>query len=335
MPPAGSSAIDAAEEGFQARLFNAAGDDQALGLVELASIDLDDRRLLWVDLTGPASALLPQVCQALDIDLHTLHGWDQGTNPALGKQDELFWLRVVAINDEGDHEDVRGTVLTLIAARNIVISMHDSHLSFLQELRSREEGGSKVGVLSAESFVASLLDWQLSTYFEAIADYELAVERLEIRILDDQSSACLPELRRLRRWASRLRRMLVPHRVVYASLSRPDFRPDAPGEASRHFGALDTRFERAMDMVENARELVLGSFALFSSQTDLKTNEFMRTLTFVTVITGALATLVGALGMNFDAAFFSTKDTGFWVAVALLAGLTIIATLIGRWRRWF
>jgi len=227
---------------------------------------------------------------------------------------------------------VRGTVLTLIAGRNVVISLHDSPLAFVQELRAREEGGSMVGVLSAESFVASLLDWQLSTYLDAITKYELAIERLEIRILDAKSSACLPELRR---WAARLRRMLVPHRVVYAALSRPDFRPDAPADASRHFEALDTRFERAMDMVENARELVLGSFSLFSSQTALQTNNFMRTLTFVTVITGALATAVGALGMNFDAAFFQTRDHGFWVAVTALAGLTVVAILLARWRRWF
>lgn len=129
--------------------------------------------------------------------------------------------------------------------------------------------------------------------------------------------------------------MLVPHRVLYAALARPDFRPDAPGEASRHFESLDSRFERDMDMVEHARELVLGSFSLFSSQTALKTNDFMRTLTFVTVITGALATLVGALGVNFDAAFFGTKDVGFWVAVTAMAGVTVVAILLARWRRWF
>jgi len=223
----------------------------------------------------------------------------------------------------------------LIAARNVVISLHDGPLAFLQELRTREEGGSTVGVLSAESFVASLLDWQLSTFFHGVAEFELAVERLEIQILEEKGNACLPELRRLRRWASRLRRMLAPHRIVYSALARPDFLPDAPGEASRHFEQLDHRFERAMDMVENARELVLGSFALFSTQTALQTTNFMRTLTFVTVITGSLATLVGVLGMNFDASFFATNDFGFWMAVAGLACVTVVATVLARWRRWF
>ena len=90
-----------------------------------------------------------------------------------------------------------------------------------------------------------------------------------------------------------------------------------------------------MDMVENSRELVLGSFALFSSQTALQTNDRMRVLTFVTVITGGLATLVGALGMNFEASFFSTRDAGFWSAIALLAAITAAALGLARSRKWF
>lgn len=325
----------APHEYFEARLFNADGPDQVVEFDDLSSIAVNDNRLLWIDLLGAGSSLLPEIVRRVGLDGNAVRGWKEGTNPALGKCDKSFWLRVVAVNGLGDHEDVRGTVLTLIASPNIVISLHEIPLAFIEEFRAREEGGSMVGVLSAESFVASLLDWQLSTYFDAVAAFEMEVERLEIQILDEKSGTCLPRLRRLRRWASRLRRMLVPHRVVYAALARPDFLPDAPGNTNHHLKALDTRFERAMDMVETARELVLGSFSLFSSQTALQTNDFMRTLTFVTVITGALATLVGALGMNFDAAFFKTRDVGFWVSVTVLAGLTVAAVLLARWRRWF
>ncbi|MES2859006.1 MAG: CorA family divalent cation transporter [Pseudomonadota bacterium] len=320
-------------EGFQARLFNAAGQDSVLQLADLAPPSQDDQTLVWVDLAGAARGQLPQVLQSLQ--LGELAGWDSGTNPALGQQGGLFWLRVVPVTEESSHEDVRGTVLTLIASRNVVVSLHDGPLSFIEELRAREEGGSMVGALSAESFVASLLDWTLSTYFAAIADYELAVERLEVQILEERSGGCLPELRRLRRWASRLRRMLAAHRVVFSALSRPDFHPDAAPDAQRHFAALDGRFERAMDMVENSRELVLGSFALFSSQTALQTNDRMRVLTFVTVITGVLATMVGALGMNFDASFFATRDTGFWGAVGFLLVFAITAIVLARARKWF
>ena len=90
-----------------------------------------------------------------------------------------------------------------------------------------------------------------------------------------------------------------------------------------------------MDMVENARDLVVGSFELFSSQTALTANETMKVLTFVTVVIGMLAVIGGILGMNFEAPFFKTGVVGFSVAVGLMLVLAAGAVLLGHRRRWF
>ncbi|MGE8280886.1 MAG: CorA family divalent cation transporter, partial [Stenotrophomonas sp.] len=113
------------------------------------------------------------------------------------------------------------------------------------------------------------------------------------------------------------------------------FRPSEDRQAERHFVALDTRFERAMDMIENARELVIGSFELFSGQVALRTDGTMRVLTFVTVVAGVLATFVGALGMNFQAGVFESKDVGFWSVVGGLLLFSAAVTVFARRRRWF
>jgi Mg2+ and Co2+ transporter CorA len=231
-------------------------------------------------------------------------------------------------------ENVSGTLLAMVAGRNRVVSLHPEPLAFLDDLFDRNGNEAEWATLSAESFVASLLDWQLSTYFDAVTDYENAIERLENDVLTGDGNATLAELRRLRRWASRLRRMLAPHRVVFGAMSRPDFRSTGSRDAERHFVAIDMRYERAMDMVEHARELVLGSFDLFSTKTALQTNERMKVLTFVTVITGGLATLVGALGMNFQASIFQARDAGFWISMAGLALLTTTGIVLGRRHRW-
>lgn len=324
----------AEEESFQAKLYQSQAPTREVGVHELDSVQPTDEALLWVDLTHPTGPTLDRIWQACRFPEEARPFVDQGTNPEVRSQGEYFWLRVVAALDHDGHQ-VSGAVLTLVAGCNRIVSIHAAPVRFIDELHGAEGHGSALGALSAESFVAALLDWQLSTYFDAIADYEKAIETLENDILGGSGRPTLDELRRLRRWASRLRRMLAPHRAVFGALSRPDFRPSESKAAERHFGAIDTRFERAMDMVENARELVLGSFELFSSQTALQTNESMKMLTFVTVIFGGLATLAGALGMNFDAGFFKTKDVGFWVAIVGMVVLTTTGVLLGRWRKWF
>ena len=123
--------------------------------------------------------------------------------------------------------------------------------------------------------------------------------------------------------------------MASSALARPDFRPDEDDDAAeRRFEALELRFERAMDAVEMGRELVVGSFELYTSRSAQRTNDTMRVLTFVTVLLGTLAVVAGVLGMNFKAPLFDTGAGGFWVTVAVMAVLSVVATVIARWRKW-
>lgn len=317
----------------QARLFDAEAPDREVACDALAGVDPGDDQLLWVDLVNPDQAMLEQAWAGCGLPEAARAFLDEGTSPEVQKEAGWFWLRVVAVVDTR-LDAIKGSVLAIIASDHVVVTIHQQEIEFIETLRAREDRHSSIGQLHTGSFVASLLDWHLSTYFNAVADFELGVERLEVDILADKPTRSLPELQRLRRAASRLRRMLAPHRSVFGALSRPDFRPDESRDAERHFGALDTRFERAMDMVENARELVIGSFELFSNKTALEVNRSMKILTFATVVIGLLATIAGTLGMNFDASFFDARDAGFWIAVGAMAALGLASLAVARWLKW-
>jgi magnesium transporter len=176
----------------------------------------------------------------------------------------------------------------------------------------------------------------VESYLHAVSDFEAAVDRLEVALLASKvHREYLGDLARLRRGASRLRRMLAPHRHLFGALARPDFRPDDDGVADKQFRVLEQRFERAMDAVENTRQLVVGTFELFTTRSAERTNDTMRVLTFATVLLGSLAVVAGTLGMNFKTPFFDTGDTGFWASIVLMLALAIAATAFARWRRWF
>jgi len=324
-PPQGT------DTGIRIRLFDCATGTHDVPWEELAAMQPASDQLLWIDVGDPdAIDAVWEACRLPPDAADILHG----TNPILRSQGEHFWLRVVAASGRKT-DRVDGIALAIVAGPNLVVSLHAHPIPFIEALFDGSADGPALASLSSESFVATLLDWQLSSYFDAVSDYENAIERVENDILAAAAATTLEELRVLRRWASRLRRMLAPHRVVFGGLSRPDFRPSEPRTVERHFEAIDTRFERAMDMVENTRDLVLGTFDLFSSKTALQTNDRMKVLTFVTVITGTMATLVGALGMNFQAQLFQTRDLGFWVAIGGMLLLTVAGLALGKRRRWY
>lgn len=315
-----------------ARLYAADGADREVGLDALAQCTPEERELLWVDLEAASEREYDTVMDALDVPGDLRGGTARA--PGVRAQGEHFRVDVVPVTGT-DGLQFAGACLTVIAGTNTVITLHEQPIDGLKAVRAMADGASDVGVLSADSFTASLLDWTVSTYFEAVGEFERHLERLEERILDGRDRHCLDALRRLRRAASRMRRMLAAHRVVYDTLSRPDFRASGGKDAERHFIAVDTRFERAMDLVEHARELVIGSFELFSSQTALQTNRAMSRLTFATVVLGVLAVVSGMMGMNFDATFFAARDRGFWTVVVGMVVAAAVAMLVGRKRGWF
>lgn len=309
------------------------GSDRDLSLDQIEQPS-NEEDLLWIDIDCDAPDLVAEVCRKLDMPASACgHLTELGSTPLLRHYGDFLVLHAVAVEHVGELR-FEGSTLAIAAGPNFVISVHHKDIPFLPAIRKREHGETKLGLLNAPSFVASLLDWQLDTYFVAVSDFERAVERLEEGVLEDHEGENIRELSRLRRGASRLRRMLAPHRTLFSSLARPDFRPDDDEATSEHFRRLDEHFERAMDVVENARELVIGSFELFSNQIALRTNSAMRILTFATVVIGCQTVIAGVLGMNFKAAFFASEP-GFWVAIGGMLTVSVLAVWLGKRRCWF
>ena len=341
MPDNQYAAAPPAPTGVNVRafLFDGEGQDHGVDLDELDVGALTERQLLWVDVEGTDASEDAPLFESLARQLQlgpdaadVLRSLDGRTD--LASYGAWFLAQAVAVEHEGRLR-FKGRGLAIVCGHNVVVSLHRGPVQFLDEFRGRERADSRLGTLRAESFTASLLGWLVDSYLHAVSDFEAAVDRLEVSVLSASAPReCLQDLADLRRGASRLRRMLAPHRHVFGAMARPDFRPDDAGIADKHFRALEQRFERAMDAVENARDLVVGSFELFATRSAERTNDTMRALTFVTVLLGTLSVVAGTLGMNFAAPFFDTGGRGFWIAFAGMSLVAVVAIIIARWRRW-
>ena len=324
---------------LRALLFDADAGDRR---IEEDAIDLSalgDNQLLWIDVQDDdhegSAPVLERLCARLGIDAACTELRRLGGKPRLQNYGDWFLVEVSAVECDGPLA-FKSRALALVCGPNFVLSLHRGPLEILDELYGRERGETRIGTLHAQSFTVSLLDWQVDSYLHAVSELEESVDRLEVAILGRKRyPECLAELARMRRGASRLRRMLAPHRHVFGALARPDFRPgDDDDSAERRFAALEQRFERAMDAVEIGRELVVGSFELYTSRSAQRTNDTMRVLTFVTVLLGTLAVVAGALGMNFKAPLFDSGAIGFWGSLVAMGVFAIIAVVVARLKKW-
>lgn len=319
-------------------LYDAEGRDQQVELTRETLEALADNRLLWVDITGRRTEQLSDVAEILHLDASTLRYL---VGPNIGQLENLgryLQLTVETLpGNGGDNRNGRrvSARLDLLISKNWLVTVRDEPIDFIDSFRNRDPEETLLGALATHDLAASLLDLHLAAFFEEIARIEKIVDGLDEQALTRPSSkTLLGRMVTLRRHVSRLRTMLSRQRKIFYGLSRPDLQIATDAELSPHFRVLSARFERAIDEVEHARDLVVGSFELFESRTALETNELVKALTFLTAVIGLCAAVAGLFGMNFETKFFAAGDIGFYTTIIALSLLTVLAGAIARWKGW-
>jgi magnesium transporter len=324
---------------IKALLYSADENDREPGLEEIEVESLSERELLWIDLSSPDDEERQAVADLIGCDTKLLQlGPGRHARPRLSNYGHQFRLTATAVGLPDARHKAEPLWMTLVAGPNYVVSVHDGGIDFVEELRQREKGDTGIGALSAESFVASLLDWLLNTYFQALELVVREIDRAEVAILGRHAVKATPmlvdALIQCRRRVAEIRRMLLSHRDVFYGLARPDFMATENDEARPHFESLNSHLERVEDDVDHARELVVGAFELLSMRAAEKTNDTMRVLTFVTVLLGTLALVAGMMGMNFEMGFFQSGSRGFYIVTIGMVLFTLVSLLVARWRKW-
>lgn len=320
-------------------LYSADAPDQEPELAAIEIARLSDRELLWIDLATPTPEEVAAVAERIGCDPGLLRpAPGKSGRPRLANYGHQFRLTAAAVELPAQHQKAEARWVALVAGPNYVVSVHDDGIDFMDELRDRERGETGIGALSAESFVASLLDWLLNSYFQALEAIVRQIDMTEVSILGKRVAGTAPQIVEVlvqsRRRVAEVRRLLISHRDLLYGLSRPDFMATEKPETRPHFAALNSRLERAEDEADHTRELVIGAFELLSMRAAQRTNATMQVLTFVTVLLGSLALLAGVMGMNFELPFFQSGQRGFLIVTGAMVVGTVFSVLLAVWRKW-
>ncbi len=316
---------------IRATHYDAQGDDRELDLDDPKAFRVDKNRLLWIDIEGRDRAELGRAASAAGLEREALQRLSRVDRRArILRLPERVVLTLGAVDPEDD--EARRRELDIVVGANHVITVHDDPLVALDGFRSEIGQEQLVGKLDAAEFTAGLIDSVITAYFRQIERIERDIDALdEMAVLSRDADSFLDTVLALRRRIARLRRALAPNREALLPLERPDFalREDL-GEV---WPGIVQRLERAIDGVENARDLLLGSFDLYLGRASQRTNDVMKVLTLVSAIALPGIVLAGVMGMNFKLPFFENENNFFLV---LLAMVLFAGGILGvaRLRRW-
>ncbi len=315
-------------------LFEEDGEDRAIDPAELDDQELNDQRLLWVDLDTSAEGATDAIPKSIAFEQTLADAIGDGERvPLVRDFEDRFRVRLLLPK----HSEGEPDTLDCVVGANWVVTAHPGEFDLLDRFMEPLEGETDLGALAAPRFFALVLDAVLDRYYAWIDDLERRIDRFDERVIGGRTRASdeelLSELVSVRHAVHRVRRSLAPHREVFARLAAPEFLKLASSDASDRFRDVAARLERALDGADTVREMVMGSFELVTTQTAQRTNDIMKRLTLVSAVLLPAVVLAGVFGMNFHPSFFDRPEF-FFVAVGLMAILGVSILVFGRWRRW-
>jgi magnesium/cobalt transport protein CorA len=288
--------------------------------------------ILWIDLEEQTDADVAHLVDAFQLEDGTAHDLrDDRTEPRLVDHGGYLHVTVFGLSDERKTARV-----DCLVSERWLVTLHDGPVEVVDRFRELAEGSGSIGLLDGLGFLANLLEWALSSYFEAFEALEQDLEEVDAKAMSGTVSSTdevLPELVEMRREVGRLRRALVSHREVILSLTRPELESIASSRSAERFTSLRDRLEEAVQASRDTRESIVGSFDVLLASTGQRTNEIMKVLTLASVLLLPGALIAGVMGMNFDVGIFDTAAY-FWVVLAVIAGAVVATLAVARVREW-
>jgi magnesium transporter len=250
----------------------------------------------------------------------------------LARTDDRIRLTVEALDaDEDDPARLARREIEMIAAPNVVVTIHDGESAALQRYRSGL-GETRLGLLTAGDLLSSLVDAVLDGYFLLAEHIEREIDELDQRALHGRrGDDILADIVSLRRRIGLVRRTLAPHRNALSTLALPEMK--SVQTVGRPWPGLVDRVQAAMDAVEGLRDGLLGTFDIHMGRVSQRANDVMRTLTLLSAVLLPAIVLAGVMGMNFKLEFFDTT-ANFWFVIFAMLGLAVAILLVARWRDW-
>jgi magnesium transporter len=320
------------DEAVRAFLYDAEREDGHVSLDEVDVGRLTSEQLLWIDVSSKTD--LDSVAPVLGLAADTVRTIREGLpHPAFFAHDGYVHVVIVAPGGSGASDSL--VVLDCLVGPNWVLSVHGEPIGFLGRFDERIRSDSALGRLDASGFLAAILHEHVASYLVELRPIEAEVDRLDLRSMAGRvdEEALLHDLVAIRMRLARLRRLLEPHRELYASLGRSEFAVLSGSESASDFVALTELLERVVRSIETAREMIVGSFEIYTTWTAHATNRVMKRLTVASVTLLPPTLLAGVMGMN-SLPGTLTVGFAFWLTIAVMAGLALSVVTLAWRREW-
>jgi magnesium transporter len=217
------------------------------------------------------------------------------------------------------------TEVDLYLGENYVVCVHSKPVPELDRVRERLRAKDEFVSSSAPNVAYAVLDAVVDGYapiMEALAEQ---VDEIEEALLgteraDESVDEREDTLFDLKNHLTALRRIVTPQKDNMAALLGPANRL-VPEESRKYFQDVCLHLARIADSIETMREHLAGISEAYNMRVNRRMNQDLQRLTAISTIFLPLAFITGLYGMNFDDMPELHFHYGYFLILAVLAGL--------------
>jgi magnesium transporter len=293
---------------------------------------------LWVGLHEPTEEEIDRTAQALG--LHELAVEDAvkaRQRPKLEPfGDSVFVvLRTARYLQETETVDF-GEILIFAGSRFVVVVRHGD-ASALGAVRKRLESRPDLLRHGPAAVVYGIVDHVVDDYSPVLDGIEDDIEELEQEIFSPGGASPVERMiYKLKREVIELNRIANPLLSPLAHILEAEYATQigVPAELHPYFRDVHDHLVRVIERITAARELLTSALEANLAQLNTRQNEDMRKISAWVAI-GVVPTLItGIYGMNFVHLPGLHRESGPWIALAIMIGVATLLWAFFRRRGW-
>lgn len=296
---------------------------------------------------GKQSVTWINVDSVLDVDVVSKIGKQFGLH-ALVMEDIVNTAHRPKVDDFGDlafivlkmlYVDRDGTGLcgeqvSLIVGADYVISFQEKPGDVFEPIRERLRGAKgRVRRMGCDYLAYALIDAIVDNYFSIVEWFGDKTAEIEDELITNPTAEMLQSIYELKRELLFVKKSIWPLRDVINSLQRGESGVIREGTIVYLRDVYDHTIQ-VIDTVESQREIIAAIRDTYLSSVSNRMNDVMKVLTIIATIFIPITFVAGIYGMNFNFMPELAWPWGYFGALGLMGGISLVMVIYFKRKGW-
>ena len=254
----------------------------------------------WISICGLNNAeTIKRIGEKFKISSRVLEDvLNVGSRPKVEFYDDYLILILKVFFYDKSEMKVKQEQVSFILFDDILVSFQEFDNNVFDTVKYRiEENKGLLRKKGVDYLLYYLVDTVVDEYFTLLGSIEEKIENIEDSIINSSRKEQLQEIYKIRKDMLILKTSIWPlENIIYSIIKEESSIKDGTKD---YFKYISDHLIQIMEFIGIYREMILGMFDIYLSNTSNRMNQIMTTLTVFSTIFIPLTFLTGIYGMNF------------------------------------